>query len=201
MTFLQDPVKDDSISHKYTIFIVSESRGSTGCRYIWLLPMLNNTMPGGIWGSVSSMLIYRVSLLLSSSTFHSFVPVPSSFISSQHPLAPWVDSSDCWRPPLSHQMKTAWLVVMVKEDWAMLGSLPPTNRETDGRIKFVGGRGKERIMKDVSMRTCNSAKHWRKIVFFICERYWWEDGKNRKWKRCGGRFSFTRQQVHDTFLE
>lgn len=39
-------------------------------------------------------------------------------------------------------MKTAWLVVTGKGDRVMLGSLPPTNRETDG-IKFLR-EGEER---------------------------------------------------------
>lgn len=39
---------------------------------------------------------------------------------------------------LSHQMKTSPPVVMVKEGWAMFGPVPPTYRETDGRIKGSG---------------------------------------------------------------
>lgn len=42
-------------------------------------------------------------------------------------------------------MKTSPLVVMVKAGRPTLGSLPPSYRETDGRIKLVGGRGKDGI--------------------------------------------------------
>lgn len=63
-------------------------------------------------------------------------------------------------------MKTSLLVVMVKAGRPTLGSLPPTYRETDGRIKLVGGRGKEgiwsvgsQVRKDVLKGTGKRREH------------------------------------------
>ena len=93
---------------------------------------------------------YIAVLLPGSFTSHSFPPVPSSpnlqlparrqLASTHKPLG---EKQWFLGALLCHQMKTSWLVVTVKADWPMLGSLPPTYRETDERITLVGGRGRD----------------------------------------------------------